>query len=1013
MRVFRRFKSFEAGFQEGSRIIRQKHIKDLKLKPVSNRSSTQDISFWQELRQDDNTRAREARRPTPWQAERSKESGRSAASTQRLPNPEFSENNENLIPASLEGNDGHYATIAVAKDPTELSLRREKADLTEELGEALANADPQEIALLQMRPEHIAVQQSLMKSKSVGQVLGLATQDLDAINMATAIHRLGRFVTPYSRPTLTSDSRFRDLINNTEKIIDDLTPRGIANVFWALVRLEYSPKWMPKLLEASHRSLPVCDPAHLSTTLYCLAKMPSLYAVPEGEALKSAAQEAIAERVEEFETPLDIVCALAGMSKLKLRNEQVFARLAEKAQSQLRSFDFDDLASIAWSFANMGLTEGKLFRSIRQRLENEIEFCTPKALVQLCWALSKAEETDEELFRYIFAPAIRGFMLDFQTKDLCTILWSYCNAHVLDDALFRDLAQALMPKVKEMNAHDVASVVVAFATVDFQASAALYKKLGRQAVQLQATFSPLQVSRALYGFGCAAQQDLRVMQALLDEAYSKRHLLYGRNVTDILTGLAETRYFPEDHLPWLFTHAAKSVNRLSAEDTIALMHVLSRLPKELRDKCVTDLPEELVNHLKTKHRGWWRFSAQEVADTLEALKVLRMPDEYLTELIMRQLGKMLEAPTTSLQLVLRVAGELASQPADMAELIRTHFHKRPKIREALCTRLQEMFPCNLDFHHSVLLYTTLATLGLDTDTETRALFEKIERRLESGVEETEDMDDIGHLCWALCELNWKPQLALTLAFRFVDANPECSQQLKLRVGWAFCVLNEPLPVLLVEAMASDGLPKDEFLHMAQAIAWDVKDTADDFSPTVIQWLQDVREIPRIDVHALPKAPRKQPSKAKEYPSAKWLSDTLIDLQVAHTKHFVVENTHRVTIGLPKEQHVIDCTAFKDMSFPSLRITGGCIVRRRQLVEMGYTVSEVNLRELWQAMQDKTIRQFVGGLLPKVERHTNPKAFLPPQGVHDPLTEGMMQDLYGTRQKVTVVSQNDEKKTLKI
>lgn len=228
-------------------------------------------------------------------------------------------------------------------------------------------------------------------------------------------------------------------------------------------------------------------------------------------------------------------------------------------------------------------------------------------------------------------------------------------------------------------------------------------------------------------------------------------------------------------------------------------------------------------------------------------------------------------------------------------------------------------------------------------------------------------------------------------------------------------MNEPIPTLLIERLARQGLVKDQYLHMAQAIAWDVKDVGEDFSPTATQWLEDVREIPRFDIHALPKAPTKQPSQKKEYPSTKWISDTLIDLQVPHTKHLVVENAHRVTIGFPKQHHAIDCTGFKDMAFPSLRHTGGCILRRRQVVEMGYTISEVNLRDLWQALQDNTIRQFVGGLLPQVEMHPNPKTFLPPQGAQDPLTAGLMQDLYGTKQSVTILTPQEDlqKKILKI
>ena len=52
-----------------------------------------------------------------------------------------------------------------------------------------------------------------------------------------------------------------------------------------------------------------------------------------------------------------------------MKTKTILLRLAEKANASLPAFDFSDLASVAWSFASLGLTEGKLFRTIRERLE--------------------------------------------------------------------------------------------------------------------------------------------------------------------------------------------------------------------------------------------------------------------------------------------------------------------------------------------------------------------------------------------------------------------------------------------------------------------------------------------------------------------------------------------------------------------------------------------------------------------------------------------------------------------
>ena len=110
--------------------------------------------------------------------------------------------------------------------------------------------------LLTMRPEHIALQDDLVKANSQARVLHVveralrannsfdgvgatsvgssagstARSTLDPVNSATALHRLGKFVTPHGRHMLRDDKTFLALVRLCGEQVELLSTQGVANV---------------------------------------------------------------------------------------------------------------------------------------------------------------------------------------------------------------------------------------------------------------------------------------------------------------------------------------------------------------------------------------------------------------------------------------------------------------------------------------------------------------------------------------------------------------------------------------------------------------------------------------------------------------------------------------------------------------------------------------------------------------------------------------------------------------
>ena len=84
-----------------------------------------------------------------------------------------------------------------------------------------------------------------------------------------------------------------------------------------------------------------------------------------------------------------LVCLAAALTRLDCRDEELFARIAERSVATLDAFNMSDIASITWAFASMNFVHGELFRQIRGILQQQLEHCTAREVVQISWAFSK------------------------------------------------------------------------------------------------------------------------------------------------------------------------------------------------------------------------------------------------------------------------------------------------------------------------------------------------------------------------------------------------------------------------------------------------------------------------------------------------------------------------------------------------------------------------------------------------------------------------------------------------
>ncbi|OLQ06000.1 hypothetical protein AK812_SmicGene10775 [Symbiodinium microadriaticum] len=536
--------------------------------------------------------------------------------------------------------------------------------------------------LLDMHPDRLAIQQDILRARSVGRILAICTaevlQGMDSINLVTALHRVAKLYDG-SHMALVDNPRFELMLSAVSRKVDALNPRGMVHLVWSLASLQCWPDWSGDLIGrcAQCESFTGRD---LSVLLGSLAKSKPPKHFKQCEQLQESLVRQLSERLPELTTSLDLACAAAALSRLQVRDEGLFVTIAQQAMPVLSEFSMSDVTSLLWAMAILNFTHGELCEQIRHLLRQKAESCSPKEITQIAWALSRLQEADEELLTETIAPVVRSKFLDFEApRDLCTLAFAFSNARVFDEGIFNDFAHTLTSKVRVMNAHDVSSVVAAFAGIEY-AHKGLFKALQKHAKAITASFTPLQIARTIHGFGTAGVDDTSLYRGLFGQVLQQRHLLHASNIVEILIGLAEAEYVPEG-LEELLRDATRLVKWLDAAECIHALHALSRLQMDS-----TDLIPELMKTIRSRAQGWWRCNLQDMADLVEAMVGLKLDDSLLLNICAGQLPRLL-SKTVDTPTFLRLWGAFAELRPHMRERVQERLQKNQRVRDGVAACL--------------------------------------------------------------------------------------------------------------------------------------------------------------------------------------------------------------------------------------------------------------------------------------------------------------------------------------
>lgn len=279
------------------------------------------------------------------------------------------------------------------------------------------------------------------------------------------------------------------------------------------------------------------------------------------------------------------------------------------------------------------------------------------------------------------------------------------GADAFDADLLFDLAASAVPVVSELSPRDVASFAAALAHLRFR-NRELVGALCRHSVRILESFSGPQLARTIYGLGSTGAADCGFLHKACDALGRRAVSLHPDHMAQALVGLSEAEYLEHPVVPQLLKALERRVDRLFAEDCIHLLRVSSKVDSRL-------LPKELLpllqRQLRAKLRVFWCLEQDTLADLLEALLVLRLPDQPFLQMLMRRLAFILQR--SSSREFLRLLGCLAALTDCERLLVRTHIHRRPKLQAALGAQLSALAALRLDGDSTAALLFSASHLG--------------------------------------------------------------------------------------------------------------------------------------------------------------------------------------------------------------------------------------------------------------------------------------------------------------
>eukprot|EP00316_Scyphosphaera_apsteinii_P023907 CAMPEP_0119322792 /NCGR_PEP_ID=MMETSP1333-20130426/59204_1 /TAXON_ID=418940 /ORGANISM="Scyphosphaera apsteinii, Strain RCC1455" /LENGTH=340 /DNA_ID=CAMNT_0007330115 /DNA_START=107 /DNA_END=1129 /DNA_ORIENTATION=- len=237
--------------------------------------------------------------------------------------------------------------------------------------------------------------------ETVLEITSQTIQRMNAINLATSLHRLARIEKHKraERESLLRDKRFELLMDAIISRAPDFSPRSVADILWSLATLKY---WPPVAVR----------PVLTQVALHL------------GRASTAA-----------FE-PQHLTIVTWALGTLECKPVKLLERIEEQALNSVGLLNTQNCANLLWGFAKLKQPTTKLVPAVSDYLMSSglIQQCKPVEVSDLafaCAVLGKPE-TSRLFLEDLSTLARRNSKLnDFSSRQIVMLIWAFARLNIM------------------------------------------------------------------------------------------------------------------------------------------------------------------------------------------------------------------------------------------------------------------------------------------------------------------------------------------------------------------------------------------------------------------------------------------------------------------------------------------------------------------------------------------------------------------------------------------------------
>lgn len=321
-------------------------------------------------------------------------------------------------------------------------------------------------------PDRINIQlnQQIVNSRTPDRILEVvndAFDQLNEVNLITALHRLASQTLANKKATVRRDSRFKRLIHRLGEAVrsssTQFKPQDLSNIAWALTKLGIlNTALFNNISELIVDCISEFEPVNLSMTLWAFARSGFM-----DEKLFRAAIKEAKVRMPDFQ-PQQVANTAWAVAKSGFVDQELFAVAAEHAIERLDTFQPMNFSMLLYSFALAKQPHPRLFEEVGKRCTVKAlshALSAPHAISNLALAYSEAGVENLEVFDAMAQVAVDR-LYDFSIQQINTLAQAFATAKIPHEKLFKSISNSVTSRLAEFRHVEVQELLGAFKALD-------------------------------------------------------------------------------------------------------------------------------------------------------------------------------------------------------------------------------------------------------------------------------------------------------------------------------------------------------------------------------------------------------------------------------------------------------------------------------------------------------------------------------------------------------------------